>query len=132
MICPYCGKENPENSNFCIYCGGLLEEAEDQPAPVTLPPEPAVGVGNTATVVDQPDVVVDQPVAIVQKPAAQPKISISEQPQLPKQRSRGGRGKRIWWIVGCFVLLCLILSCVAIFWGLYSYSDVLEFLHPPT
>jgi hypothetical protein len=153
MICPYCGKENPENSKFCIYCGGLLAEADEQSTPETRPPESAVGADQPATVanpqavlVDQPPVVaeqpaiaadqqallVDQPAVIADQPAAQPKISPPEQPPLIKQRSKGGCGKWVWWFVGCFVVLCLLLGCVGVFWGLYNNSDVLGFLHPPT
>ena len=40
MICPYCGKENPDTISLCNYCGGRLVEIDDRnieqlPAPET-------------------------------------------------------------------------------------------------
>lgn len=26
MICPRCGKSNPEGTEFCLYCGANLQE----------------------------------------------------------------------------------------------------------
>jgi hypothetical protein len=140
MICPYCGKENLEKSSLCNYCGGFLvatdvhstsEVLPHEPAahPETSPVEPAIEVDQPAT---QPEIKPAQPTVIVDQPAAQPEIHPAEQLQPPLQRSRGGRGKWIWWFVGCFVVLCLTLSCVGVLWGVFSFSDALDFLKPAT
>lgn len=39
MFCNQCGHRNPEGSNFCSSCGGVLERVDDlDPATVTLAP----------------------------------------------------------------------------------------------
>jgi len=41
MFCPTCGKEVPEGSNFCVYCGGRLVSEDKVPqASPTLPTSP--------------------------------------------------------------------------------------------
>jgi class 3 adenylate cyclase/tetratricopeptide (TPR) repeat protein len=33
IVCPSCGKENPEEARFCLACGSPVAEAHDPPAP---------------------------------------------------------------------------------------------------
>ena len=39
MICPYCGKENPENLSLCSYCGGRLMDLDERNTTDIFPPE---------------------------------------------------------------------------------------------
>jgi hypothetical protein len=140
MICPYCGKENSDNVRVCAYCGGLLLEGDSQSPsevlpmepvnrPETSPLEPAMEFEQPAV---QPETLPVGPEFEVEQPVDQPEIIPTEQFQPPEKAPKRGRGKWIWWFVGCFVLICLLMGCVAAFWGLYSYSSTLDFLHPTT
>ena len=42
MICPYCGKENPETISLCNFCGGRLIEMDDRNFPQVIDPEPTI------------------------------------------------------------------------------------------
>ncbi len=37
MVCPACGQNSPENSDYCIYCGSAMSQAPPQ-TPYTPPP----------------------------------------------------------------------------------------------
>jgi len=140
MICPYCGKENSDNVRLCAYCGGFLLEAEklnhsdvyhQEPStqPETPPLEPAIELDQPAT---QPDAFPAELPIEIEQPATQPEIFPTEQFQPPAKGSKRGCGKWIWWFVGCLVLICLLMGCVAAFWGLYSSSSALDFIKPTT
>lgn len=111
MICPYCGKENPDNLIFCNYCGGALEVSAEEHISEVPAPEPADHEIQTT----------------IEPQVAHPA------PSQPPPRAPGGiYGNKFWWFVGCFILVCLILCCGAGAWGLYSFADMLGFLHNPT
>jgi hypothetical protein len=135
MICPYCGKENAENERLCAYCGGFLLKGDNQnPSEVFAPytaSQPVLSPSEPVIDVEQP---VAQPEALTgyEQPLAQPEILPAEQFQPPAKASKQGCGKWIWWLVGCFILICLLFGCVAAFWGLYSSRSVLDFLHQNT
>jgi len=38
-ICPNCGAENPQGSNFCMYCGGSMNQAALSQAQPVQPAE---------------------------------------------------------------------------------------------
>ncbi len=101
MICPYCGKENPEILDICEFCGGPLSIASTEPDSEPYTPEPKVTIIQSA-----PE---------VEKPYSAPAF---EQPEAP----RGRFGNRIWWLVGCFVLVFLFLCCAV--GALVVYSSV--------
>jgi hypothetical protein len=90
MICPYCGKENPDDLNICEFCGGPLTAPGGDAAEEPYTPEPKVTIIQSAPEVETPHV----------EPAVAP-------PQAP----RGIYGNRIWWLVGCLVLVFLFLCC---------------------
>jgi hypothetical protein len=111
MICSNCGGENSEYVKFCPYCGVSFAAADSQRETVIFPPEP---------------------VHDTQPPVQPPQIS-PIQPVQPAPRSSGGcRGKVIWGIFGCLILICIIVVAASAVWGLYTYTDILVFLHPPT
>jgi hypothetical protein len=110
MICPNCGKENDENAGFCNYCGRSLSPVDEKSISETSPLEPAEII---------------QPEAQSLQPDNTPKPS-------PIQPARKRRRKGIWWLVGCIGLIILFLGCAGAFWGFYSYTNVLVFLHPAT
>jgi hypothetical protein len=90
MICPYCGKENPEHLDICEFCGGPLTTPSEETAAESYSPEPNVTIIQSAPEINIPQV----------EPAVAP-------PQAP----RGIYGNKIWWLVGCFVLVLLFLCC---------------------
>lgn len=101
MICPYCGKENPDNIQFCNFCGGPLAIPVEKPVTETKPVEPPISDLQAPTqILDSNPVPIPPPL----KPA------------------RGIYGNRIWWLVGCFLLLCIILACGALGWGMYRFT----------
>jgi hypothetical protein len=99
MICPYCGKENPEISDICEFCGGPLSITSTESAPELYTPEPKFTV-----IQSTPEVEMPYSTPEVEKPYSAPAL---EQPEAP----RGRYGNRIWWLVGCFVLVFLFLCC---------------------
>jgi hypothetical protein len=140
MICPYCGKENLEHARLCDYCGGFLLENE-KPGSSELytlvsASQPELPPAETASQAEQPAVppeaLPSEPLSEVIQPATQPEIYPAEQYQPPAKGSKRGCGKWIWWLVGCFVVLCLLTGCIAALWGLYSSTSVLNFLNPPS
>jgi zinc-ribbon domain len=140
MICPYCGKENSDNVRVCEYCGGILFEGENQNPSDASPLEPvtqleiptAEPASDSELPAAQPAPSPAGPEIVGEQIAIQPEIIPSEQFQPPEIAPKRGRGKWIWWFVGCLVLICLLMGCVAVFWGLYSYTSSLNFLHPTT
>lgn len=83
MICKQCGKEIPENSNFCTYCGATqpvaepVQEQAPQPEPPAPAPEPELVVepGPAPEAPPAPELTFDLPV-----PEAEP-APRAEQPE---------------------------------------------------
>jgi hypothetical protein len=107
MICPYCGKENPYDIDICEFCGGPLTGPESAAEPYT--PEPKVTIIQSA-----PEIEIPRPVTTA--PAAQAPRRIS--------------GNRIWWLVGCFVLVILFLCCAVGTLAVYRYINGLASFIP--
>lgn len=107
MICAYCGQENPETADICGFCGGPLLAPAKPPSDEAQPIEPVVEV----------------------KPSPEAEQAWPAPIPPPKPSPTGIYGTRIWWIVGCLVILCLILGCIALGWGLYRYSGLGELLN---
>ena len=99
MKCPYCGQDNPETNEVCDFCGGSLMEPIENPVEEVQPSE-----------VDSSE----------QAPAE----NSSLQPDFtePTPSARGGiYGNKIWWFIGCFGLVFLIVGCAAAGWGIYRF-----------
>jgi len=110
MICPYCGKENPENILYCNYCGGSLEIPAEKPYQ-------------------------DTPSIDTQVPEAQPPVQIPEPHTFVSQsppKVRGGflYGNKIWWLIGSCLVIFLVLSCAAVVWGISHISDWKTIFNP--
>jgi hypothetical protein len=90
MICTYCGNENPENLDVCDFCGGPLFAASEELTAEPYSPEPKVTIIQSAPEVETPH---PEPVAA------------------PPQAQRRFFGNRIWWLVGCFVLVLIFMCC---------------------
>jgi hypothetical protein len=101
MLCPYCGKENPADIQFCDSCGGPLALPVEEPVPEAQPVEPSVSG--------------------MQPPSQTPVSSVASS-QSPPKAAGGIFGNRIWWVVGCFLLLCIIVGCGVLAWGLYHIA----------
>jgi len=118
LICPSCGKQNPENARFCYACGAVLaaEGADSYPAPApaasaqqTEPPP-----GTTETQIPQAPYPpaqeqVTQPIPhAAPPPAPQGYPPAGYPPAYPPARpSRRGRVRCC--AVGCLVLLLVLL-----------------------
>jgi hypothetical protein len=100
MICPYCGKENPDDIDICGFCGGPLTPSEQEAEPYT--PEPKVTIIQSSAKVEIPQTETIVP---------------------PPQSPRGISGNRIWWLVGCFVLVLLFLCCAVGTLAVYRYIN---------
>jgi hypothetical protein len=111
MICPNCGKENDENVEFCNYCGRSLSLVDEKSISETSPNESSES--NL-------------------QPEAQSIDSGNTPKPAPIPPQRKSKRRRIWWLVGCLFLILIFLGCIGVFWGLYSYTEVLVFLHPAT
>ena len=140
MICPYCGKENPENLNLCNYCGGRLIDMDERNTTENFPP---VSVFQSAPSPVESEFIGEQPSTqpegsppvsgeVLDQPMAQFDLDNFEPPQTSTKRSKRGCDRYIWWLVGCFVVLCITLSCVAVLWGFYSFSNTLDFIKSAT
>src|SRR4030042_1639582 len=111
MICPYCGKDNPDDSKLCGYCGGSLELPVEQHTIEDKLSEPAVNAIPAST---------------------QPLVPHTAPSQAPARKTGGIYGNRIWWFIGCFVLVFLIVGCGVLAWGLYKFIDLEAILRPGT
>lgn len=140
MICPYCGKENPESRSLCDFCGGRLIESQEGEPPVTSYLEPVPESDTSPEITeeqaDQPETQSEmEPLAhgdVPAGPAMQYELDKDELPEIPPREKKKGCEKYLWWLIGCFVVLCLILSCGTLYWGFYNFSPALDFLKPPT
>jgi hypothetical protein len=122
MNCPFCGKENPENSSTCDFCGAWIEDASKVNTAQSLLP------GSVST----PEATTPQSGVGPDESAPQAEI-LPEIHTLPAvQKTKKGNDRWIWWLIGCSVLLCLGVSCVTLIWGFYSFSTALDFLKPAT
>jgi hypothetical protein len=112
MICPYCGKENPENTQICNYCAGPLEIPTEEKVAEPFSIETQVSVS-------QPPTPPQVPNAVLSKPPV---------------KSSGGilYGNKIWWFVGCFLVVFVIVACGVVAWGLYNFSGRIPFLNLAT
>lgn len=100
MICPYCGKENPADIEICEFCGGPLASPEPSTEPYS--PEPKVTI-----IQSPPEVEIPNPIPYIP----------------PAQAPKGTSGNRIWWIIGCSVLVLLFLCCAFATLGVYRYIN---------
>jgi hypothetical protein len=139
MICPYCGKENPDTLSLCNFCGGRLVELDDRnisqlPVPDTsIQPYSSTdkSISEDEQTAQQPESTPGEPAFKEELPAAQLE-AFDFEPETPIKPSKSGCSKWIWWFLGCFVIACLIISCVTVLWGFYSFSAALDFLKEPT
>jgi hypothetical protein len=122
MNCPFCGKQNPVNSSTCDFCGAWIEDADMGNSSQNISPATAAS-----------------PEGSIPSEGVEPDESALHDESLPEinvqrtvQKSKKGIDQWIWWLVGCFVLTCLSVSCVALTWGFYSYSTAFDFLKPAT
>jgi hypothetical protein len=100
MNCPYCGQENPETNEICDFCGGsLLEPVENHVDEVQQPEATSADQPSTSDQTPEPELI----------PASAP------------DSRRGIYGNKIWWFIGCFGLLFLIVGCAAAGWGIYRF-----------
>ncbi len=111
MICPYCGKENPDTIEICGFCGAPLTVPSEEASAEPYSPEPKV------TIIDTP------PVRETPLP-----LPLASAPQPP----RGIYGNRIWWLVGCFLLVILFLCCGAGTLGIIRYINNMASILPTT
>lgn len=125
MICPYCGQENPDTLDVCELCGGSLLAASKEPVMDAYPPAQSLSS---------------------LEPPVRPELSQTEQlspypppetthavPFQPPVQPPGGKPRnRIWWLVGCLVIVFIIVICGAIAWGLYNLTNRFSFRNPAT
>lgn len=111
MICPYCGRENPDNLENCDFCGGSLTPPAEPPVAETPPTEPALEALQPMVEPKEPELTPIQPA----KPA-----------------SGGIYGTRLWWIIGCVVFICIVLACIAGAISIYRNTKLFSFLNPST
>jgi hypothetical protein len=102
MICPYCGRENPDTLLTCDYCSAPLgSQAVEQPA---SPPETMAA---TTTWHD------DELPESLRKAVE----------QAPVQPATGIYGNKIWWFIGGAALLVSAVACGALVWGLFQFTN---------
>jgi hypothetical protein len=111
MICPYCGKENPDNLELCNYCGGSLVVPAEKPI---VEPAP-----------------IESPINAVPS-TAQPELTHDVPSQPPPKSGKGVFGNKIWWVVGCVVVVFLIGGCAILAWAIHKISSRLSTNHPIT
>ena len=111
MICPYCGKENPDDGINCMYCGGPLAVAEEK-SPI-----------DTSTLMPKVDV--------IQAPA-QPTPAYDVPAQTADQPSGGFLRNRTWWLVGCLVIVLLFICCGIGLIAVYRFSNGLTLQNTPS
>lgn len=118
MYCKYCGKQIPNGTSVCIYCGIRLNAAS-QPAPVVETPIPAAPVSQPAAAPMPTPVPVQQPVQQPQYTPYQPQYAPQQpaQPQPPKKKS-GGKTALI------IILVLLLLGGLAV-GGYFLYNEVI-------
>jgi hypothetical protein len=111
MICPYCGKENPDNLESCNYCGGSLVVPAEKPV---IEPAP-----------------IESPINTVSSTADRESIhDVHSQP--PPKSGKGFFRNKIWWVVGCLVVVFLIGGCTILAWVIHNVSSRLSTNQPTT
>ncbi len=95
MICSYCGNENPADVEICGFCGAPLTVPGEDASAEPYSPEPKV------TIIQNPPAAEPPPVSEVLPPTF----------EAPPPKPQRGMGNRIWWLVGCFVVVFLLLCC---------------------
>lgn len=90
MICPYCGKENPDDLDICGFCGAPLTAIKNESAEDVNPLEP------NYTVIENPP---------------QPEVLPPPLAQIPSQPRQNRPRNRIWWLVGCAVVVLIFICC---------------------
>ena len=105
MRCMNCGRELPEGSRFCQYCGGRLTEqapprppeGAPRPGPIpTPPPGPGARAG------DAP-----QPGPVPPQGGAQPKDAPKPKPEPEPKPKKGGGGKLAFIIIAAVLIAAL-------------------------
>jgi zinc-ribbon domain len=118
LICPSCGKQNPENARFCYACGAVLAaegaDAYPAPAPAASAQQTETPTGTAETQISQtpyvpPQEQVTQPIPqMAPPPVPQGYPPASYPPTYPPARpSRRGRVRCC--AIGCLVVLLVLL-----------------------
>jgi len=118
LVCPSCGKQNPENARFCYACGAALaaEGADAYPAPApaasaqqTEPPTDPAETQISQTPYVPPQEQVNRPIPqVAPPPVTQGYPPASYPPAYPPARpSRRGRVRCC--AIGCLVVLLVLL-----------------------
>jgi hypothetical protein len=140
MICPYCGEETSERSTACNHCGRWLLDAKKAPpsqtslaAQAALPGASPAAPGSSVPQADVP--IEGQPLeaaGVADHPAVQSSVSSSALITPVKASTKSGLDKWSLGFIGCFILFCLIFSCSAVCWLLFSFSTVFDSIKSPT
>lgn len=69
MICPYCNKENPDDTFFCSECGKILEDFSPKPEPE---PEPEETDSSFTSFVDEKNAATSAPAEPVESAPSEP------------------------------------------------------------
>ena len=110
MICPYCGRENPDTKQECDYCGAPL---------VTLPAQQPPAAHKIL------------PVAETLHDDTLPESLRKAVEQAPPQSPTGIYGNKIWWIIGGAAVLLFLLVCGVLGWGIFQFRNRLASDNPP-
>jgi hypothetical protein len=110
MICPYCGRENPDTLQACDYCGASLATHVDEQAPAAAEAKPAVETWQDNELPESLRKAVEQ---------------------TPPRPATGIYGNKIWWIIGGAALLFFIVACCALAWGIFHFTNRLVSTPPP-
>ena len=110
MICPYCGRENPDTLQTCDYCSAPLMAGAAEQAPSAPESRQAVETWHDDELPESLREVVEQ---------------------TPPQPPTGIYGNKIWWIIGAAAVLIFILACGAVGWGIFHFTNRLVSSNPP-
>lgn len=119
MICPYCGKDNPDEPAICYFCGAPLTVAEDQAGADENFLEPKV------TIVNPPEPIEEIPPAYTSA-SPQPEVLAPTYQQPVTQPPKRSGGNRIWWLVGCIVIVLLFLCCGISIVVFYNFANTIR------
>ncbi len=117
MICPYCGKENPDDLVVCNFCGAPLFAAAGQPAESAHAAQPPSEILQPMADASTPPEQVDPAPTSYSAPQLTPV-------QTPPPPTGVIYGSRVWWVAGCLVFVCLFLGCIAAALAAYRYINV--------
>ncbi len=116
MICPYCGNKNPEDIQFCNFCGGPLSIPTEKQVSESAAFEPAEDLTIDNNPVETP----------IDQTASQPKAAFPA----AQKASRGIFGNKYWLIGGCLLILLILVGCGALVWGLLRISNRVTTVSP--